>query len=209
MKPSRILMVGMWALAVACIGGYVAATTLTGDSEPEAPAVAPSDELPRLFEFAEFDLVSHRDEPFSSENVDGKPWVGFIFLVNCPTGACPVMVDKMNDLQSAIPDEEVQFVSFSVDPDRDTAESMSQFVEAVTGDQPGDRWHLLTGGTREGMSEFARQNRLAVGEDWGHSTQFLLIDADGVVRGVYGNSNPLAMTELAADARRLVAAGGR
>ncbi len=208
MKPSRVLMVAMWALAVACIAGYVAAKAFASESEPDVVSAEPEG-LPKLFEFSEFDLTSHRGEPLSTADVKGQPWVGFIFLTNCPTGACPMMVGKMNDLQEAIPDEQVQFVSFSVDPDRDTPESMTQFVEAVTGDEPGDRWHLLTGGTRDSMKAFAADNKLAVGDDWGHSTQFLLIDADGMVRGVYGNSDASAMNRLAGDARSLVAAGGR
>ena len=59
------------------------------------------------------------------------------------------------------------------------------------------------------MKALAQEMKLAVGDDWGHSTQFLLVDADGLVRGAYGNNDETAMARLAADADRLVAAGGR
>jgi cytochrome oxidase Cu insertion factor (SCO1/SenC/PrrC family) len=203
MRPLKVISIGVWALAVACVGAYFIVKT-TAASEPAQPVQPP---LPELFEFEEFAMTNHRGEPFSTEDVAGQPWIGFIFLTHCPTGACPVMVAKMDQLQDAVPDERVQFVSFSVDPDRDTPASMTQFVEAVTGDTPGDRWHLLTGGTRASMTEFANNNNLAVGEDFGHSTQFLLIDGTGTVRGLYGNSDASAMSRLTADTQRLLEEG--
>ena len=164
-----------------------------------------ADTLQPMFRTPEFALVDQNGERFASDDLAGKAWVGFIFLTNCPTGACPTMIGKMADLRDGLADVPVEFVSFSVDPDRDTPEVLATYAEQVTGDAPGERWHLLTGQGREEMKALAQEMKLAVGDDWGHSTQFLLVDANGFVRGLYGNNDPTAMDRLRADAARLVA----
>lgn len=219
MKPWKILTIGLWLLAIASVAAYFAANYSAKGrlilKEPESGGLSIEDTewsiesietvgpLPKLFPTPQFTLVEHTGEPFDSASLKGKPWVGFIFLTHCPTGACPVMVGKMGDLQDALP-EGVELVSFSVDPERDTPEAMAQYVETVTGEAPSDRWHLLTGESREQMNALAHEMKLSVGEDFGHSTQFLLVDADGLVRGAYGNNDPSAMARLEADAKRLL-----
>ena len=210
MKPKTFLIVALWALAIASVAAYIVARS----SIPE-PGAAPIDltlaqpvsqtgELPELMSTPDFKLIDHKGESFDSTMLAGKPWVGFIFLTNCPTGACPMMVGKMGDLQKTLP-EGIELVSFSVDPERDTPEVMNGYVERITGDAPSDRWHLLSGESAEQMKALAGEMKLIVDEDWGHSTQFLLVDSNGTVRGIYGNTDETAMGRLAVDAEKLMA----
>lgn len=213
MSKLKIITVVLWALAIAAVAAYFVARSTAGQANdaqsPNQPIAVDDGSLPRLFDTPDFEFTNHADKTLNSDALKDKVWVGFLFLTHCPTGACPVMVGKMAELQKALPDGEIEFVSFSVDPERDTPEAMGEYVKTVTGDTPGDRWHLLTGGTQASMQEFATTMKMAVGEDFGHSTQFLLIDKDGYARGVYGNTDPDAMTRLRAEAKQLLAAGGR
>ena len=212
MKPLLIVKIVLWSLAVASVAGFVIVRT---QAKPQpAPARPPvvaepvSDELPTLIKMPAWSLTDQDGQAFTSDDLAGKPWVGFLFLTNCPTGACPVMVGKMGDMQTALADTPVEIVSFSIDPDRDTPAVRKAYVEQVAGEGPGDKWHLVTGESAEQMEQLAMDMKLAASrEDWGHTTSFVLVDGAGFVRGIYGNTDPEAMTRLEADARRLAAEG--
>ena len=214
MRSAPVLIPALWLLAAASVAGYawlkLSDRTAAGPGEVEVvfedanPAV-PGGQLPRHFQAPAFALTDQHGQPFASDQLKGKAWIGFLFLTHCPTGACPVMVGKMAQLQEALPDERIHFVSFSVDPGRDTPEAMLAYAREVAGAEVSPRWHLLTGGTAESMQQFARDFKLIVDEDFGHSTVFLLVDAQGHVRGVYGNDDPDGMSRLRADAAKLLA----
>jgi protein SCO1/2 len=215
MSKTKLLAAVLWALALASVAAYLVARAGADDARPDPqstdPVAAPVDEGPsRLFAVEAFELTDHNNKPFSSRSLNGTVWVGFVFLTECPTGACPVMINKMSGLQEALADEPVHFVSVSIDPATDTPERLREYVEQSVGSAPGERWHLLTADSQAETLAVARKLKLGVDvRTKEHGTQFLLVDADGFVRGVYGNSDPKAMDQLATDAKALVAAGGR
>ena len=213
-RPLKPLVIALWILAAASVGAYA----WLRYARPTAPAdgvevfvdgkpLNPEDgSLPVYFEMPAFKLTDQAGQPFSSDELEGKVWIGFIFLTNCPTGACPVMVGKMARLQEALPDERIHFVSVSVDPDRDTPEVLAEYAHRVGGTDVSDRWHLLTGETLEQMNQLVRDMKLIVDEGFGHSTVFLLVDQQGRVRGSFGNEDPDGMANLAAAAQELLGA---
>lgn len=217
MRPWKLLIIALWLLAGASVAGYA----LMKLNRPEAQAGgieivvegqaegAADEALPVLFPTPAFTLTDQHGETFSSEALEGKVWVGFVFLTNCPTGACPVMVSKMAKLQEALPDERVHFVSFSVDPERDAPETMLDYAREIGGTDVSPRWHLLTGESRDQMKQLAASMNLIVDEEFQHSTFFLLADGEGNVRGVFGNNDPEGMTHLRQAADELLARGGQ
>lgn len=209
MRGSKLLIVSLWIVALLSVGVYLyrrqlvpqqSAQSVVAPSAPEKKGV-----LPVLFPAPSFELTDQRGDTFSSEALSGKVWVGFIFLTNCPTGACPVMTGKMAKLQEALPDERVHFVSFSIDPERDTPEVLARYAKEVGGAEVSDRWHLLTGQSADQMKQLAAEFKLAVGEDWGHSTMFLLVDGKGNVRAAFGNDDLEGMQKLRTAAEALLA----
>ena len=213
MKPWKLVTVALWALAIASVAAY-AVVRLAGPTAPSGVAASidyspqtlgAAGELPVLFPAATFALTDHNGQAFASEHLRGKVWVGFLFLTNCPTGACPTMVGKMADLQSALPDAQVHFVSFSIDPARDTPGVLKSYATQVGGSEPSSRWHLLTGTSRQEMREVAASMKLGFDDSNQHSTWFLLVDAAGNVRGLYGNSDEGAMERLRRDAAQIAA----
>ena len=78
----------------------------------------------------------------------------------------------------------LQIVSFTVDPERDTAEALAAYATRYKADP--ERWHCLTG-PREAISVIAKDG-FQVGElDMAqtHSTRIFLIDRAGRVRGQF------------------------
>jgi hypothetical protein len=53
------------------------------------------------------------------EELRGSVWVADFIFTSCKS-VCPVLSAKMVQVQRAIPDPRLKFVSFSVDPERDT-----------------------------------------------------------------------------------------
>jgi protein SCO1/2 len=219
MQPLKPLVIALWILAALSVGGYAWLKLSRSGAAPATPAdkvevfvdgrplETADGSLPVYFAMPDFALTDHSGQPFSSRQLEGKVWIGFIFLTNCPTGACPVMVGKMARLQEALPDERVHFVSVSVDPERDTPEVLAEYAARTSGKDVSRRWHLLTGESREQMTALARSMKLIVDEDFGHSTVFLLVDQEGNVRGSFGNEDPEGMNNLAAAARELLSGG--
>ena len=217
MRVKTFVIISLWLLALAMVAAFavVKATTPT----PPARAAAdvplfddPADadgKLPTLFETPSFTLTDQNGRPFGSDDLKGKVWVGFIFLTHCPSGACPVMTGKMANLAKTIPDDRVNFVSFTIDPERDTPEALKVYAEKVSGGTVSDRWHLLTGEARAKMYELATSMKLTFDDENQHSTQFLLVDTIGTVRGIYGNTDPDAMAKLQRDAKQLLGNGGK
>lgn len=211
MRPLKPLAIALWTLALASVAVYA----FMHSRPAPAPGIeiivednagpAGDGRLPVLFPAPEFELTDQQGRPFSSEDLKGKVWIGFIFLTHCPTGACPIMAGKIAALQDALPDERVHFVSFSIDPERDTPEVLAKYAQEVGGTDVSQRWHLLTGESADQMKQLALSLKLAVGEDWGHSTVFLLVDAHGNVRGSFGNEDPEGMARLAAAVGKVLA----
>jgi protein SCO1/2 len=160
--------------------------------------------LPVLFDAPRFKLTDQDGEPFDSDQLKGKVWVAAFIFTNCP-GACPMMTQKMAKLQEAVPSKDVQLVSFSVDPARDTPEVLKGYARRFMADE--SRWHFLTG-DEQAMLDAAAGLKLSVIPAAGerpldHDERFLLIDGKGRVRGAYHSSDDAALAKLADDAEAL------
>src|SRR4051794_7218475 len=75
-----------------------------------------------------FSLIDQNGKSFGSEQLKGKPYVAAFIFTHC-AGACPMMTQKMAKLQKAVPDPDVQLVSFTVDPERDTPEVLKTYAK--------------------------------------------------------------------------------
>ena len=163
-------------------------------------------ELRVLKDAPPFALLDQTGQPFTIANLRGKPWIADFVFTHC-AGPCPVMTMKMRQLQKKIDDRDVQFVTFSVDPDRDTPAVLKDYARSFDADE--SRWHFLTGSKE--MIAAASQGMLlafepATGADSTtitHSTKFVLIDSDGKIRQFYDSGNEQEMAALVQDAAAL------
>jgi protein SCO1/2 len=128
---------------------------------------------------------------------EGKIVVADFFFTRCPN-ICPNMTRAMKLLQDGIKSSDkvgnreagfVHFLSFSVDPNRDSVPKLKEWGDRY-GVNPLD-WWLLTG-DKTSIYDFAK-NELRIGNQDGgeidtnfiHSDRFVLIDKNRNVRGYY------------------------
>ena len=145
---------------------------------------------PKLSSLPGFSFTDQDGATVRLDDLLGEPWVADFIFTRCP-GPCPLMSKKMQQLGPLLP-EGVRRVSFSVDPDYDTPEVLAEYAARY---DAGDDWIFLTG-DRQGLWELSRDGfKLGVDEAIDelpqqqgpivHSTRFVLVDQEGVVRGYY------------------------
>ena len=171
---------------------------LVYDKKPEPTAEVVSVSVP------DFSLVNQQGLSLGLSDLQGKIWVADFIFTHCPT-ICPVMTQEMAKLQSEFDTESVYFVSFTVDPERDTPEVLSRYAVQFGADE--QRWHFLTG-EKDQIYQLANDGfKLAAAQHGGgfpHSTKFALVAPDGNIHGYYDSRSKPQMTRLRKDVKTLL-----
>ena len=154
----------------------------------------------------DFQLIDQTGAPFSSAaQLAGKVWIADFIFTNC-AGPCPRMGSQMKQVQTALADVgDVRFVSFTVDPKRDTPEVLAAYGKRFSA-EPG-RWFFLTG-PMETLNDLSL-NTFMLAKLTGeadHSTRFALVDRRGRVRKYYETTDADSISALIDDARTLAEA---
>lgn len=151
----------------------------------------------------EFTLTNQQNHVISLSDLSDKIWVADFIFTNCPT-ICPIMTKEMARLQSEISSNDVNFVSFTVDPERDTSKVLASYAKQYGADEK--TWHFLTG-EKEQIYQLANEGfKLAAAQHEGvfpHSRKFVLVSPDGNIYGYYDSHSQAAMTKLRKDIKIL------
>ena len=94
---------------------------------------------------ADFAYTDQNGESFGLQDLKGKVWVADFIFTNCDD-VCLPMTANMKKLQEEVEKEgieNIQFVSFSVDPTVDTPEILTEYGKQFSADF--NNWHFLTG----------------------------------------------------------------
>ena len=131
----------------------------------------------------------------SSKDLNGKVHLVDFFFTNCPT-ICPKMTLNMKKIQDALKIEclnNVELLSFTVDPNRDSIERLNEYANSYKLDSVN--WSLLTGDQNTiyelGVNGFLVPNQedaLAPG-GFLHSEKLILIDKEQRIRGYYDGTD--------------------
>jgi protein SCO1 len=155
-----------------------------------------------------FNLVDQEGNAFTEKNLDGKICVADFFFTSCP-GICPKMAVSMNDLQKEfLNDIDVLLVSHSVTPAKDSVPVLKKY--AVAKEVNYNKWKLLTGNKDEiynlGRKFYFVEEDLGENSDttvFLHTENFVLIDKNRHIRGIYNSLDPSNMTALKSDIKEL------
>lgn len=156
-------------------------------------------------------LVNQLGDTVSLDDIKGSIIIADFFFTRCPS-ICPTLTRNMKELQDAmkmkdfrrkIDSSYVRFISFSVDPERDSVEALKKYADKFAVNH--DTWWFLTGPKKE-IYDFAL-NELKIGLQDGegvdsnfiHSSRFVLLDRQRVVRGFYNGLDSTSMSKLAED----------
>ncbi len=174
----------------------------------EREAIAPGDTS--YFTVPPFHFIDEDGNPFTDKDVQGKILVVDFFFTRC-TSICPKMSVQMQQLQLQMDDPEfkdVLFLSHTVDPEHDTPAVLKAYATRLEADPK--RWKFLTGNA----ADIYRQGNLgyllsagadsSAAEDFVHSPQFVLVDMQHHIRGMYDGTNTEAMRSLLTDVKALI-----
>ncbi|OJJ19367.1 SCO family protein [marine bacterium AO1-C] len=156
-----------------------------------------------------FKLTNQDGKIVTEKTFEGKIYVADFFFTTCP-GICPIMTKNMAVLQDEFSgDSEVLLLSHSVTPEKDQVSILKTYAKRK-GVESG-KWHLVTG-TKQGIYKLGRQDYF-VEEDLGeantneedflHTENFILVDRNRHIRGVYNGLNKTSIKQLIADIKTL------
>jgi protein SCO1/2 len=169
-----------------------------------------------------WELTNEQGRRIGSETLKGQVWVANFLFTSCPT-SCPPLAKATKDVQERIrkwlPADgsiPVQIVSVSVDPVTDTPAVLREFGKRHGADP--NLWQFATGSydamerlvTDGFMLPIVRSDRPARGLpghegnpatqrptplDTAHSLQFVVVDGEGHIRGLY-TKDPASLAQL-------------
>lgn len=160
------------------------------------------------------DTQWHKIRPFKLQNqfgrevglqdLEGRIVIADFFFTSCPS-ICPTLTRNMKKLQTAFKktDSLVRFVSFTIDPERDSVARIKAYGDKFGIDH--DTWWMLTGDRKEiydiALSEFKASIAANGNIDTGfiHTENFFLLDKDKVVRGWYNGLDSTNLDKLIKD----------
>lgn len=151
-----------------------------------------------------FELINQHGLKITHEKLSGKIYVADFFFTTCP-GICPKMTLNMKLLQEEFKkDSSVLLLSHSVTPEIDSVRQLAKYAKKHGINSP--YWHLLTGNRKEiynlGRNAYFIEEDLGVektDEDFLHTENFVLIDQQGHIRGIFNGLNKTSIAQLIAD----------
>ena len=139
-------------------------------------------------------LVDHRGQKVSlySDLIQDQVVVIHCFYSSCQT-VCPMMLSNMKRL-SAIVGDEIQVLSITLDPERDTSEYLRKYADVL---DAGPNWHFLTGNTDEVDLTIGKLG-FATDEIEKHSNILIIgNDKTGLWKKARGSASSEEITEIA------------
>jgi len=156
-------------------------------------------------------LTNQLGDTVSLDDIKGSIIVADFFFTRCPS-ICPTLTKNMKELQDAMKMKDfrrkidssfVRFISFTVDPERDSAEVLKEYADKYAVNH--DTWWFLTGPKKD-IYDFALdelklglQDGEGVDSNFIHTQKFVLIDRERIVRGYYNGLDSASMSKLAED----------
>jgi protein SCO1/2 len=156
-------------------------------------------------------LVNQLGDSVALEDVGGKIIIADFFFTRCPS-ICPYLTRNMKGLQNAMRMKDfgkkfdssfVQFISFSVDPERDSVEALKKYADKYGVNH--DTWWFLTG-PKKTIYDFALnelklglQDGAGIDSNFIHTSKFVLLDKERIVRGYYNGLDSADLSKLAED----------
>ncbi|MBK6526637.1 MAG: SCO family protein [Crocinitomicaceae bacterium] len=156
----------------------------------------------------DFSFTNQLGEEITQEDTKGKIYVADFFFTTCG-GICPKMTKQLQRVQAEFAgDENFKILSHTVFPSYDTVEVMKAYADRFEADHK--QWWFLTGSKKD-LYLMARRSYLVVPDenddsfehgsesDFIHTENFVLIDPDRRIRGMYDGTVPDQVSKLIKD----------
>ena len=193
----NLRVVAVVACAAVALGVVAASFQWEGAWQPALPAASP--EVPSDL----VSLVDQENAPFSLQQLKGRTQVVTFIFTHCQT-SCPLQVQALTLVQRALSpalSKRVHFVSFSIDPERDTPAVLAQYAAAMGAGL--DNWSFVTGHPQEISwlhKHFGAQVKRLSGDQLDHRVAVYLLDASGELAQKYtGDIDPARLAKEIGD----------
>ena len=149
----------------------------------------------------EFSFINQNGNTINNETYKGKIYVADFFFTTCP-GICPKLAKNMNILQEEYKNNDsILLLSHTVMPWVDSVDRLKAYAEINTVDS--NKWNLVTG-DKDALYSIARHGYFADEDfketqddsDFIHTENFILVDKEGYIRGVYNGTIELDIQRL-------------
>ncbi|MEO6456225.1 MAG: SCO family protein [Ginsengibacter sp.] len=157
------------------------------------------------------------DEDYHFENQKNEiktfnDWKNKILVTDFFFTICPTICPKMTRSLKAVAlqfgnDPKVQLLSFTVDPQHDSAAKLLSYSQNMDADYPN--WDFLTG-DKKPIYKLARKEFFVTAtdgdggpEDFIHSDKVMLIDMQSNIRGYYDGTSKKEIQQLIKDIKKL------
>ncbi|MFB0937383.1 MAG: protein SCO1/2 [Urechidicola sp.] len=167
-----------------------------------------TEEEKRFHKIPDFNLMNQLGDTISQKTFEGKIYVTDFFFTTCP-GICPKMTGNMEKIQEEfVNDSDILLLSHSVMPTTDSIPILKEY--AKNNNVIDNKWHLVTGGKKDiydlGRNHYFVENDLGEVKDINdflHTENFLLIDKNKHIRGIYNGLNRASIAQLIIDIKTL------
>jgi protein SCO1 len=187
-----------WILGIAALCAALAGFWLARELDSSGPALASGTWLPQPKTVGEFHLTDNLGRPFALRDLQGKPSLVFFGFTHCPD-VCPTTLAKLARIKKDSGLQGLRVVFISVDPDRDDASTVNQYVHAFDPDFIG-----LTGDSAGLAAQFgvAVNKVILPGGDYtmDHSAVVFLLNDRAQIAGIF--TPPFDSPKLAEDLDR-------
>lgn len=168
-----------------------------------------TDEEKQFHKIPDFKLVDQLGDTLTQKSFENQIYITDFFFTTCP-GICLKMTNNMTKVQEAFLDnDEVAILSHSVTPSIDSVSVLKRYAEK--NGVIDSKWHLVTGDKNEiynlGRNEYFVENDLGIPkdiDDFLHTENFLLIDKNKHIRGIYNGLNRASIAQLITDVEALL-----
>jgi cytochrome oxidase Cu insertion factor (SCO1/SenC/PrrC family)/YHS domain-containing protein/mono/diheme cytochrome c family protein len=191
------------ALPLALLAFCAAASATFAHFQSATLPSIPADPGPLTRSLADFAYPDQHAQIVAKRSLRGHVWIADFMYTTC-TSACPLITSRLVTVQRRLPDAALRFVSFSVDPERDSVSELAKYAARWVAAET--RWHLLRP-DRASLSALVAGLGLALEQenaDILHTNRLFLIDALGNVDSTYDSNDDDALNRLVSRGRELL-----
>lgn len=148
--------------------------------------------------FPNFQLKDQFEVQIERNHLNEKAFVVNFFHGDCET-VCSKGMKAMDSLQNRLLEDEVLFLSISLDADRDSLNTLKELTETYHVNP--EKWRLLSGDKLQisEISKLVLQKEIAHPNDYKKYNHLYLFDKKGYLRGIYDVSNPVSIETIILD----------
>lgn len=162
------------------------------------------------YEVEAFEYTNQNGDSFNSEELEGEFWVADMIFTNC-IDVCLPMTANMAKLQEKLKEEglqdEVQLISFSIDPENDTPAILKKYSQ----DRGGEfsNWNLLTGYSFDEIKRLSIQSfkapleKVPDSDQFVHVTSFYLVTPEGNAIKRYDGTDSESIDQIVKDIKKI------